>query len=164
MQPYDRVVVVADWRADARAVTTAVERRAAESVAVFSLVVPAWLHGLDWIGDPYASRPCAHAQLETLRGLWAHAELPLVSAQVGDPDPLAAVGDAIDGWPASEVLLVTHSANPAAVHPFAIARRIERATGLPTRRVPIGPRRARRERFAWIRRGGRHCTTDAALA
>ena len=35
--PYDRVLVVADWRADAHAVTAAVESRSAEHVAVFYL-------------------------------------------------------------------------------------------------------------------------------
>src|SRR3954469_23770484 len=97
--PYERVLVVADWRAEARAVTAAVEERSAERVAVFSVVVPAWLHGVDWIGDPTASRPCAHVQVETLERMWAESHLPLVSAQVGDPDPVAAVEDALSGWP-----------------------------------------------------------------
>lgn len=78
-------------------------------------------------------------------------------ATVGDPDPLAAVDDARGAWDATEVMLLTRSSNVAAIHPLALARRIERTTGLPTRRVALGVRRAQPERFGWIRRGGRHC-------
>lgn len=85
----DRVLVVADWRADARGVVNVAERRAAERPATFRVVVPAWLHGLDWIGDPRGSRPCAEAQVEALQALWRAAGLDLAAAEVGDPDPVA---------------------------------------------------------------------------
>ena len=74
--------------------------------------------------------------------------------------PVAAAADALVAWAADEVMLLTRSNNPAAVHPFELARRIERATGLPTRRVAIGTVRPRGERFAWIRKGGRHCAAE----
>jgi hypothetical protein len=31
----------------------------------FGVLVPAWLHGLAWAGDPAASVPCAERQLES---------------------------------------------------------------------------------------------------
>ena len=158
--PYSRVLAIADWRADAGAVTAAVTGRVAEAPAVFRLVVPARLHGLDWIGDPTASCPCAQAQVEALEALWADAGVPLVGSQVGDPDPVAAAADALDEWAADEVMLLTRSNNGAAIHPFELARRIEHATGLPTRRVAIGAVRRHGERFGWIRKGGRHCATE----
>jgi hypothetical protein len=157
-----RVLVVADWRADAHAVAMVAERRALEHDAVFSVVVPAWLHGLDWMGDPRASRPCAQAQVDALVRMWADRELPLVKAMVGDPDPVAAVDDALEQWPADEILVLARSANPTPIHPLAIARRIEHATGLPTRRISVGARQVARERFGWIRHGGRHCAADMA--
>jgi hypothetical protein len=64
--PVARVLVVADWAVDPYGVIAACHRRAAEGGTVFALVVPARLHGLDWVGDPYASRPCAARQLEAL--------------------------------------------------------------------------------------------------
>ena len=157
-----RVLAIADWRADAHAVTAAVVGRAAEGPAVFSVVVPAWLHGLDWIGDPTASRPCAQAQVEALEALWADAGIPLVRSTVGDPDPVAAAGDALEAWTADEVMVLTRRSSPGTVHPFAVARRIELTTGLPTRRVVIGSARPPRERLAWLRRGGRHCAGQFA--
>lgn len=134
--PYDRVLVVADWTVDEHAATTAVKARQAESSAVFSLVVPAWLHGIDWTGDPTASQPCAQAQADTLEYLWAHERLPLVFADVGDPDPVAAVDDALAKWSADEILLLARSATLA-------AWRIGRATGLVPRRVAIARRHSR---------------------
>jgi hypothetical protein len=128
---YQRVLVVADWTVDERAATAAVKARHAEDGAVFSVVVPAWLHGLDWIGDPTARRPRAQAQVDKLEHLWAHAQLPVVFAEVGDPDPVSAVVDALAKWPADEIVLLAR-------HARTIARRIGRVTGLPTRRVGIG--------------------------
>lgn len=154
--PYERVLVVADWRADPHAITAGVLRRLEERAAVFGVVVPAWLHGVDWIGDPTGSVPCAQAQADELGRRFADAAIPLVSVAVGDPDPVAAAEDALDAWPAHGLLLLTTSPR------VDLGRRLERATGLPTKRVAIGKPRAAHERFSWMRRGGRHCAADRA--
>jgi hypothetical protein len=49
-------LVVADWKIDAEAVVTICRQRLAGASAVH-VVVPAWLHGLDWAGDPFTSVP-----------------------------------------------------------------------------------------------------------
>src|SRR4051812_36765227 len=64
--PSRRVLVVSDWRTDPDDVIRHCRDRAAAGDVAFALVVPAWLHGLDWVGDPLASRPCAARQLESL--------------------------------------------------------------------------------------------------
>jgi hypothetical protein len=64
--PRPHVLVVADWRTDAYGVMSAIRRRAAEGDATFALLVSAWLHGLDWAGDPSSSRPCAERALDKL--------------------------------------------------------------------------------------------------
>src|SRR3954465_14258302 len=64
-----RSLVVADWAIDARDVVAECRRRAERDAAVFILIVPAWLHGLDWAGDPRAAVPCAQRQPLTLARL-----------------------------------------------------------------------------------------------
>jgi hypothetical protein len=49
-----RVLVVADWTTDPEAVVAACIERRELSSGDFALLVPAWLHGLDWVGDPAA--------------------------------------------------------------------------------------------------------------
>src|SRR4051812_25874306 len=95
--PGSRVLLVSDWRTDPEAVITACRERAATGGVAFALVVPAWLHGLDWAGDPTASRPCAARQLETLTRRAVGASLEVPFAGVGDPDPSSAVDDAAPG-------------------------------------------------------------------
>jgi hypothetical protein len=150
MEPYDRILVVADWRADTHAIIAGVLRWGEERAAAFRVVVPAWLHGLDWIGDPTASLPCARAKADELARSFARAGIPLVSATAGDPDPVAAAEDALDTWPANRILFFTTSR-------LHLATRLHHATRLPTELVAIG---APRERFTWVRRGGRHCVVD----
>lgn len=68
-------------------------------------MVPAWLHGLDWAGDPAASVPCAQRQLDKLADLSIRARLDVEVRGVGDPDVISAIGDALDGRDAAEILL-----------------------------------------------------------
>ena len=88
-------LVVADWKIDAEAVVTICRQRLAGASAV-RVVVPAWLHGLDWAGDPFASVPCARRQVERISRLCLDAGLRVISAEVGDPDPLNAISDALE--------------------------------------------------------------------
>jgi hypothetical protein len=87
------VLVVADWTVEPKGVIAALRRRADVRPTRWSLLVPAWLHGLDWAGDPHASGPCAQRALLTLRGVASHAGLDIDLAIVGDPDPVTAVND-----------------------------------------------------------------------
>ena len=152
-----RVLVVADWALDPYGVMAACRRRAAAEPSVtFALVVPAWLHGLDWAGDPYASRPCAARQLETLERLASHAGLDVVVAEVGDPDPTSAVEDAHTGFVATEIMLF---ARPRRLrHRFDQVSRIRRFSQLPVHEVSIRatPSNGERHRLGFLRSGG-HC-------
>jgi hypothetical protein len=47
-----RVLAVADWTTDPQAIVAACVERQERSGGDFALLVPAWLHGLDWVGDP----------------------------------------------------------------------------------------------------------------
>ena len=151
----DRVLVVADWAVDPDTVIVACVRRAAESRATFALIVPAWLHGSDWLGDPYASRPCAARQVEALERIASAAGLDVQLAATGDPDPTSAIDDARAAFPATEILVCGRARR---LHAFGLAGRVRRASGLPVHEVAMSSTAGKRERRGWrvLRRGG-HC-------
>jgi hypothetical protein len=154
------VLLVADWTVDAHAVVAEARRhRAARSNAAFGVVVPAWLHGLDWAGDPRASFPCARRQVAAIGELAAAAGLPVDAMMVGDPDPLAAICDAILDWPVDEVLLFARGSRFSRFGPLDLQHRVHRSTGLPVRRV--GMRGTPRHRLGTGTRSG-HCVPDLA--
>src|SRR3954453_13984207 len=122
-----RILVVADWTIDARDVVAECRRRSGRDAAVFVLIVPAWLHGLDWAGDPRAAVPCAQRQLATLGRLCVDAGLAVEVAGVGDPSPISAIGDALGAYAATDILLCTRERHMPC-HPLHIAHRAPRAT------------------------------------
>jgi hypothetical protein len=127
----ERVLVVADWTTDPEAIVAACVERHGRLGGEFALVVPAWLHGLDWVGDPAASVPCAHRQVSAIGRLADAAGITFRAAGVGDPDPVAAMCDALHDWPAEELLVIKRRRRVAVSHPFDLAHRTRRATGLP---------------------------------
>ena len=137
-----RILVVADWKLDPHAVVAACSRHLESHDASFALLVPAWLHGLDWAGDPTASLPCAQRQLERVHELCVAAGLPVSTADVGDPDAVTAIGDVLG-------------------HRFDLAHRAERATGIPTRRVALPGARGRSRIRTWTRLRRGHCAAAA---
>jgi hypothetical protein len=147
-----RILVVADWTVEPAEIVAECRRRAQREPALFILMVPAWLHGLDWAGDPHAAEPCAQRQLATLARLCVDAGLDVEVAGVGDPSPISAIGDALAGWAATGVLLCTRPRHVPS-HPFDLLHRAHRMTGLPVQRVVIGPAP-----------GGGHCVADQPLA
>ena len=153
-----RVLVVADWSVDPYGVVAACRRRAAEGETAFALVVPASLHGLDWVGDPRASRPCAARQLEALMRIAAAAGLDVDLAEVGDPDPTSAIADARAVFVATELLICTRPRRFG--HPLDLMHRARRASGLPVR--DAGVRTVAHERRGWrVLRDGGHCPSEA---
>jgi hypothetical protein len=147
-KPSPAILVVADWAIVPETVVTTCAAR--HRSAALHLVVPAWLHGLDWAGDPFASVPCASRQLTRISELGAMAGLHVESAGVGDPDPLSPIGDAMEALCVDEIVLFARGRHVAAAYPFSVARRAERLTGLPVTPVLAepAPRPPRRRRFA----------------
>src|SRR3954471_13719222 len=131
-----RVLVVADWTVEATDVVAECRRRAERDPAVLVLMVPAWLHGLDWSGDPRAAVPCARRQLATLARLCLDAGLAVEIAGVGDPSPISAIGYAPADHPPASRLLCTRGRHVPS-HPLDLVHRVHRVTGLPVHRVVV---------------------------
>jgi len=158
-----RVLVVADWTVDPHEVVAACAER--RDGAVFVLMVPAWLHGLDWAGDPTANAPCAQRQLDAIASLGRASGLDVEIAGVGDPDPLSAIDDTLDSHAATEILLFARRRRIGGVHPWDLVHRAQRLTGLPVRRVAASPAPGRPGRRGWaLLRAGGHCDPDARQA
>lgn len=146
-------------RADPTAVVNALTRWAEPRSASFELLVPAWLHGLDWAGERALCATSADRIAESAEA----AGLPFEAAEVGDHDVVAAIMDVVLSRPVDQ-LLVCVCERHQHMHPFDLFHRASRATGLPVNRVVVpdgataGPRRARH----WP--GASHCPPSEGLA
>jgi hypothetical protein len=133
-------LVVADWATDPHSVVAACARHAGGRPHQVAVLVPAWLHGLDWAGDPTATVPCARRQLERLDALFDAAGIDVVASAVGDADPATAIGDAVAGWSPDHVILCVRERRLTPHHPLDLLHRAERASGLPVTRVAVPAR------------------------
>jgi hypothetical protein len=146
-------LVVADWRIEAEGVVAAC-RTILDDAAALHLLVPAWLHGVDWAGDPFGSVPCAQRQAERIAELCVAAGLRVESCAVGDPDPVSAICDAVAAARVGEILLFARGRHASSSYPLSVARRARRLTGLPLQSfgTAMPPRPRRRPHLA-----GGHC-------
>ena len=122
-----RILAVVDWSVDPATVANTLRVHAGRD-AVVRLLVPSRLPGLDWIGDPRATRPCAERQLGELERLSGRHGLDIERATIGDPERVGAVRDALQGWPADLILLFDRR-RLLAGNPLGVSRRIARTTG-----------------------------------
>lgn len=141
-----RMLVLADWKADPRSVVAACARGSEAHPASVDLVVPGTLHGIDWVGDPYANVPCAHRALDELTELLQAASTEVLSAVIGDHDPVAAAIDAVLSQPTQQIVVCTLKRHTSL---FDLGHRVRRATGLPVLSVPVP--QADRGRRGWLR-------------
>lgn len=148
-----RILAVIDWSVDPGAVVDVARARDDGSEAIYSLLVPARLPGLDWVGDPEASRPCACEQLERAKALFAQHGLAVEAARVGDPERLPAIADALADSPADEIVIFDRARRFSFCHALSLVRRARRRTGLSVRRtvVQLAPTHARRRRLIAVR-------------
>jgi hypothetical protein len=106
-----RVLVVAHKTAATQPLLDAVRERSREGQCVFTLLVPNATHGLHKVVDPEEqSASEAQAVLDQALPLLSQASGSRVEGIVGDPDPVAAVHDAINLRGFDEVIVSTLSA------------------------------------------------------
>ena len=126
MQSYGtrHVLVVADRTADPMTVIDAVRERARETRVTASVLVPATLHGLEWVGDPRATIPAAERHAALLQTALLNAGVARCEAGVGDPDPHAAIDDALRVESFDEVLISVRSPRLATALHVGLAVRV----------------------------------------
>jgi hypothetical protein len=133
-----KILSVVDWTVDpGKAIAALAQMERDDEITI---VVPAKLHGLDWIGDPQASIPCARRQAHALRHEAAVQGLNLRYVAAGDPDPSAAAMDFCLRWSFDEVAVI------------GLPARVAKTTGLPARRLAVERRADRRMHCAPPRR------------
>lgn len=141
-----RTVILADWKTDPHEVLAVCAGRPEVHDASIDLVVPATLHGIDWVGDPYANAPCARRVLDELTELLRAAGIEVATARVGDPDPVAAAIDATLSRPTQRVVVCVLARH---IKLFDLGNRVSRAVGLPVLSVQVSP--VPRARHGWQR-------------
>jgi hypothetical protein len=137
-----RVLVVANRTAESPELLHALEERLAEGRIEITLVVPATAHGLAWAADPDSGRPEAEARLRGALAAMRRAGVEVADGRVGDPDPLAAVEDAVNLGEFDEAIVSTLPGGVSRWLKMDLPSRVERATGLPVRHVIASEARA----------------------
>jgi hypothetical protein len=103
-----RVLVVANKTAATPALLAAVRERAQRSPATFTLLIPNAAHGLHKLVDPEDQEQNeAEATLELALPLLEEAAGGRVEGMIGDPEPLAAIQDAINLRGFDELIIST---------------------------------------------------------
>jgi hypothetical protein len=137
-----RVLVVAHRTAATPALLEVVRDRAASGAVAFTLLVPKPVHGLDRLADPEdVSEQEAQMTLDLALPLLSEAAGSPVEGVVGDADPVAAVGDAVNAGEFTEIIISTLSTRVSRWLHLDLPRKVS-ALGLPVTTVIAGDRAA----------------------
>ena len=128
------VLVVANRTATSDELLEALVKRVEQGPASFYLVVPATPRGTSWITDMSAGEEGAQERLAQALGRWQDAGLDCMG-QVGDPDPLAATSDAVNGGQFDEIIVSTLPKHVSKWLHVDLPHKVAHATGLPTDHV-----------------------------
>jgi hypothetical protein len=135
MQENAHVLVVANRTAESEELLEALTDRAAEGPVRFTLLVPATPHGVAWAADMHSGGEEAEAHMKRAVDRLRAAGLS-VEGLVGDPDPVAAVEDAVnlgDGF--DEAIVSTLPTHLSKWLKMDLPHRVERKTGMTVRHV-----------------------------
>jgi len=129
-----RILVVANRTAGSSELIATLRDRVADSAAHFTLLVPATPRGLSWAADMKAGEPTARRRAaEAARSMrMAGLEVEIV---IGDPDPVAAVGDQLRMHSYDEIIVATLPAGISRWLRLSLPQRIRRMTKLPLTHV-----------------------------
>ena len=141
--PTHKILIVADRTVDPDPLVSSLRERAETQRIEATVMVPASLHGLEWAGDPRANVPAADLHAALLHVALLNAGVESAQSLVGDPDPHAAIDDALRKERFDEVLINVPSSRLAGALHVSLADRIR-----PERRWGVTKLRARRMRRA----------------
>jgi hypothetical protein len=130
-----KVLVVANRTADSPDLIEALCRRAATEPTSFTLLVPAVPHGLAWAADMKAGWSEAAGRADRAGARIRRSGLELDEVIVGDPDPFAAVGDALHVRQFDEIVVSTLPRTVSRWLAVGLPARLRRSVDLPVREV-----------------------------
>lgn len=117
---------------------SALRGRASRSPAKFTLLVPAVPEGLAWAADMKAGLAAAAVRAEAGAHRLRLAGLMVSEAAIGDPDPAAAVTDALHAARFDEIFVSTFPAAVSTWLRLSLPHRLRRMTDLPVHHVVTG--------------------------
>ncbi len=130
-------LVVAGRSADSPALAGALQIYAAAAPTRFTLLVPAVPRGFAWATDMSAGWPEAAVRAERARKRMGARGLDLEETIVGDPDPIAAVGDTLHCRRFDELIVVTLPRGLSSWLKLGLPGRLRRITELPITRITV---------------------------
>ncbi|HEX8856404.1 MAG TPA: hypothetical protein VF752_12475 [Thermoleophilaceae bacterium] len=128
------VLVVANRTAESPELLEALKQRAADGDVKFTLLVPATPHGVAWAADMHSGGEEAEQHVANAVERLRQAGLT-VEGKAGDPDPVAAVEDAVNFDKFDEVICSTLPVHVSKWLKLDLPHRVERVTGLPVQHV-----------------------------
>lgn len=129
-----KVLVVANRTAESEELREALMRRAGEGQVSFTLLVPATPHGVAWAADMHSGSGEADEHMRRAVERLRAAGLD-VEGKVGDPDPVAAVEDAVNFESFDAAIVSTLPTHLSKWLKLDLPHRVERATGLPVTHI-----------------------------
>jgi hypothetical protein len=129
------VLVVANRTAGSPELVAALKERAGQGEVKFHLLVPSTPHGVAWAADMHSGGEEAEHDLEAAVSRLRGEGLDVDDGQVGDPDPVAAVEDAVNFKEFDEIIVSTLPRHVSKWLKLDLPHRVERATGKPVTHV-----------------------------
>jgi hypothetical protein len=101
----------------------------------FHLLVPATPHGVSWVADMHSGNAAAEADVNAAVERLRAEGLDVDDGKVGDPDPVAAVQDAVNFKEFDEIVVSTLPKHISKWLHVDLPHRVEHATGKPVTHV-----------------------------
>jgi hypothetical protein len=130
-----KVLVVATRTAACPELVDVLRDRAVQEQATFTLLVPATPYGWAWLADMYSGGVDAERYLDAASKRYADAGIEIESAQLGDPDPVAAVMDAVHFARYDEIIVSTLPRHLSKWLRLSLPHRLRSVSGLPVTHV-----------------------------
>ena len=129
------VLVVANQTAESDQLLEALRERAERGPCKFHLLVPAQAHGTAWATDMHSGGEEAQEHLRRAVERYRDAGLDVDDGKVGDPDPIAAVQDAVNFKEFDEIIVSTLPKRKSRWLKLDLPSRVERSCGKPVTHV-----------------------------
>ena len=129
------ILVVANQTAESDELLEALRARAEKGDCKFHLLVPARPHGANWAMDMHSGGPEAEEHLQRAVDRYRDAGLEVDDGKIGDPDPVAAVQDALNFKEFDEVIISTLPTRVSKWLRLDLPHKVEHSFGKPVTHV-----------------------------